>query len=88
MENMLIKYRNLWKRSLEQKKPCSQLQVQVPLNLQVMPLTSNRRDKVIVPSYTFSSTVNAILLAGAKPVFADIQEELGWEPSMSFEECI
>lgn len=32
-------------------------------------------DEVIVPSYTFSSTVNAILLAGAKPVFADIQED-------------
>lgn len=32
-------------------------------------------DEVIVPSYTFSSTVNAILLAGAKPIFADIQEE-------------
>ncbi|PKL69634.1 MAG: dTDP-4-amino-4,6-dideoxygalactose transaminase [Methanomicrobiales archaeon HGW-Methanomicrobiales-1] len=29
-------------------------------------------DEVIVPSYTFSSTVNPILLAGAKPVFADI----------------
>jgi dTDP-4-amino-4,6-dideoxygalactose transaminase len=32
-------------------------------------------DEVIVPSYTFSSTVNAILLAGAKPVFADIKKE-------------
>ncbi|AKB18850.1 dTDP-4-amino-4,6-dideoxygalactose transaminase [Methanosarcina sp. WWM596] len=32
-------------------------------------------DEVIVPSYTFSSTVNAILLAGAKPIFADIQED-------------
>ena len=32
-------------------------------------------DEVIVPSYTFSSTVNAIILSGAKPVFADIQEE-------------
>lgn len=31
-------------------------------------------DEVIVPSYTFSSTVNAILLAGAKPIFADIEE--------------
>jgi dTDP-4-amino-4,6-dideoxygalactose transaminase len=32
-------------------------------------------DEVIVPSYTFSSTVNPILMAGAKPVFADIQED-------------
>jgi dTDP-4-amino-4,6-dideoxygalactose transaminase len=29
-------------------------------------------DEVIVPSYTFSSTVNPVLLAGAQPVFADI----------------
>jgi len=32
-------------------------------------------DEVIVPSYTFSSTVNPILLSGAIPVFADIQED-------------
>jgi dTDP-4-amino-4,6-dideoxygalactose transaminase len=32
-------------------------------------------DEVIVPSHTFSSTVNPILLAGAKPVFADIEED-------------
>jgi dTDP-4-amino-4,6-dideoxygalactose transaminase len=31
-------------------------------------------DEVIVPSYTFSSTVNPVLIAGATPVFADIQE--------------
>jgi dTDP-4-amino-4,6-dideoxygalactose transaminase len=30
------------------------------------------KDEVIVPSFTFSSTVNPVLLAGAKPVFADI----------------
>lgn len=29
-------------------------------------------DEVILPSFTFSSSANAILLAGAKPVFADI----------------
>lgn len=39
-------------------------------------------DEVIVPSYTFSSTVNPILLVGAKPVFADIQEDtLNIEPA-------
>ena len=29
-------------------------------------------DKVITPSLTFASTVNQIVLAGARPVFADI----------------
>lgn len=32
-------------------------------------------DEVIVPSHTFSSTVNPVLLAGAKPVFADIRKD-------------
>lgn len=31
-------------------------------------------DEVIMPSYTFSSTANAVLLRGGKPVFADIEE--------------
>ncbi|RJQ27829.1 DegT/DnrJ/EryC1/StrS family aminotransferase [Candidatus Parcubacteria bacterium] len=31
-------------------------------------------DEIIVPSYTFVSTVNAIVHAGAKPVFCDIDE--------------
>lgn len=32
-------------------------------------------DEVIVPSFTFVSTVNPILLVGAKPVFAEIRED-------------
>src|SRR5689334_10670561 len=32
-------------------------------------------DEVIVPAYTFVSTVNAYVLRGAKPVFADIRED-------------
>jgi dTDP-4-amino-4,6-dideoxygalactose transaminase len=32
-------------------------------------------DEVIVPSYTFVSTVNAFVLRGAKPVFADIRPD-------------
>src|SRR3989344_7032902 len=30
------------------------------------------KDEVILPSFTFSSCANAIMLSGAKPVFADI----------------
>jgi perosamine synthetase len=32
-------------------------------------------DEVIVPSFTFISTANSVLFVGAKPVFADIEEE-------------
>jgi dTDP-4-amino-4,6-dideoxygalactose transaminase len=32
-------------------------------------------DEVIVPSFTMSSTANAILISGGKPVFADIEPE-------------
>jgi 8-amino-3,8-dideoxy-alpha-D-manno-octulosonate transaminase len=34
-------------------------------------------DEVIVPAYTFIATVNAVVLAGAVPVFAEIDESLG-----------
>ena len=30
-------------------------------------------DEVIVPSFTFIATANTVLLAGAKPIFADIE---------------
>jgi len=32
-------------------------------------------DEVIMPSYTFTSTANAVVLRGAKPVFVDIKPE-------------
>src|SRR5690349_15548841 len=47
------------------------------LELAVRLLNLSLGDEVIVPSFTFSSTVNAILLAGAKPTFADIDKNTG-----------
>ncbi len=32
-------------------------------------------DEVIVPSFTFVSTINAFVMRGAKPVFADVRED-------------
>ena len=43
--------------------------------LALMSLDLNDGDEVIVPSYTFTSTANAVVLAGAAPVFVDIEPE-------------
>jgi perosamine synthetase len=37
-------------------------------------LKINKEDEVIVPSFSFIATANAVLMTGAKPVFADIEE--------------
>lgn len=42
------------------------------LELAAMLAELKEEDEVIVPSYTFVSTVNAFMLRGAKPVFVDI----------------
>lgn len=38
-------------------------------------------DEVIVPAFTFIATVNAVVLAGAVPVFAEIDDTLGLDAS-------
>ena len=45
-------------------------------------------DEVIVPSFTFSSTVNAFLLRGAHPVFCDIRPDTCNIDEMLIEELI
>ena len=37
-------------------------------------------DEVIVPAYTFIATVNAVVVAGAVPVFAEVDASLGLDP--------
>lgn len=35
----------------------------------------NQGDEVIVPAFTYTSTIDAVRFAGAQPIFADIEEE-------------
>ncbi|OOM77945.1 dTDP-4-amino-4,6-dideoxygalactose transaminase [Clostridium puniceum] len=44
------------------------------LDMAAILLDLKQDDEVIMPSYTFVSTANAVVLRGAKPVFADISE--------------
>jgi dTDP-4-amino-4,6-dideoxygalactose transaminase len=45
------------------------------LDLAAILLDLDEHDEVIVPSFTFVSTVNAFVLRGARPVFADIRSD-------------
>src|SRR3954462_4426644 len=45
------------------------------LEMAALLLEIKQGDEVIVPSFTFVSTVNAFVLRGAKPVFADVRED-------------
>ncbi len=45
------------------------------LDMSAILLDLKEGDEVILPSYTFVSTANAVVLRGATPVFADIQED-------------
>jgi len=39
------------------------------------------RDKVLVPSFTFLATANAVLMTGAKPVFVDVRKDYNMDPN-------
>jgi dTDP-4-amino-4,6-dideoxygalactose transaminase len=69
------KVQNFFQTRFGAKKVLMTTSCTTALELATLLLNLKPDDEVIVPSYTFSSTVNPILLAGAKPVFADIQED-------------
>jgi dTDP-4-amino-4,6-dideoxygalactose transaminase len=51
------------------------------MELALLALGVNEGDEVVCPSFTFVSTANAVLRAGARPVFADIEPlTLGLDP--------
>jgi dTDP-4-amino-4,6-dideoxygalactose transaminase len=45
------------------------------LQLSLMAIGVQRGDEVIVPSFSFAATANAVRLAGAEPVFVDIEPD-------------
>jgi dTDP-4-amino-4,6-dideoxygalactose transaminase len=45
------------------------------LHMSLLAAGIGRGDEVIVPSFTFAATANAVRLAGAEPVFADIEAD-------------
>ena len=45
------------------------------LDMTALLLNLKEGDEVIVPSFTFVSTVNAFVLRGARPIFADLRED-------------
>ena len=70
-----IKVQNFIESRFGAKKALLTTSCTSALELATRLLNLSPGDEVIVPSYTFSSTVNPILMVGARPVFADIQED-------------
>lgn len=58
------------------------------LHLALRALDLQAGDEVIVPSFTFAATANAVALAGAKPVFVDIEASSFCMDPSSFEAAI
>lgn len=46
------------------------------LEMASMLIGLNSHDEVIMPSFTFPSTANAVMIHGAKPVFADVKNDI------------
>ena len=64
-----------WKMTLGVKKALLTTSCTHALDMSALLLNLEPGDEVILPSFTFVSTVNAFILRGAKPVFADIRPD-------------
>jgi len=71
----LIKFENRFKKFVNSKYAVGVSNATAALHLSLKVLGVGKNDEVIVPDMTFVATANAVLLAGAKPVLADVEEE-------------
>ena len=69
------KCENLIKKKIKSKFVALTQNCSSALEIAILLLNLKKGDEVIMPSYTFTSTANAVLLNGARPVFADINLE-------------
>jgi len=53
------------------------------LEIAMLLIDLKKNDEVIMPSYTFTSTANAVLLRGGKPVFVDVRsDDINLDPKL------
>mgnify|MGYP001441136072 CR=1 FL=1 len=71
----LIKFENKFKKFVNSKYAVGVSNATAALHLSLKVLGVGKNDEVIVPDMTFVATANAVLLAGAKPVLADVEED-------------
>jgi 8-amino-3,8-dideoxy-alpha-D-manno-octulosonate transaminase len=84
------KRNNHWKAASFEKELCEKLDVKnchlcssgtAALNIALATCGVGAGDEVIVPPFTFLATIESVLMAGATPVFAEINETLCLDPS-------
>ena len=71
----LVKFENKFKKFVNSRYSVGVSNATAALHLSLKVLGVGKNDEVIVPDMTFVATANAVLLAGAKPVLADVEEE-------------
>lgn len=69
------KVHEFMEKTFNTKKALMTTSCSIALDMAGILLDFKKGDEVILPSYTFVSTANAVLLRGVTPVFADIQED-------------
>ena len=72
---MVEKFENIFANYVGSKYAVATNSGTSALHLSIMALNIKKGDKVIIPSFSFIATTNAVEHSGARPVFVDINKE-------------